>query len=78
MLTPEEIKLIKNCFLFSESKDEELNRFLESGDCFVCSFSKGENIANGGKNEKKLGIILSGKASSISSCERDTSNSSSF
>ena len=54
MLNSEELKLIKSCFLFSGISDEELNCFLESGDCFISSFEQGK---------KRLGIILSGKAS---------------
>ncbi len=65
MLTPEELRVIKTCFLFAKCKDEELNSFLESGDCSVCSFSKGESISNDKKGEKRLGILLSGRASAL-------------
>ena len=40
MLSLEELNLIKGCFLFRKSKEDELQSFLESEDCLVCSFSK--------------------------------------
>lgn len=62
MLNQEELKLIKSCFLFSEMDNEELTCFLESEECFVCSFLKGESIS---KEDQGVGILLSGKASAL-------------
>ena len=60
MLNLEELKLIKACFLFSGISEQELNCFLESEDCFVYSFLKGEIILS---DIQGVGIVLSGKAS---------------
>jgi len=63
MLSTEELKLIKSSFLFADCKESELNEFFKNGECSVCFFKKGESIILGGKEEKRLGILLSGKAS---------------
>ncbi len=67
VLNTEELGIIKSSFLFSLLEDDEFNSFLEGEDCFVRSFSKGENIFIGGDGEKLLGILLSGKASALCS-----------
>ena len=67
MINAQETKIIKASFLFSLMGDDEFNRFLEGGDCFITSFLKGENIFIGGDGEKSLGILLSGKATALCS-----------
>ncbi len=65
MLNAEELELIRSCFLFSEISDAELKAFLAEGECSTCSFSKGETVFTAGEDDKKLGILLSGKARAI-------------
>ena len=65
MLNGEEIKIVRSCFLFSGISDSEFREFLSDGDCFIGSFSKGETVFTAGESDKKLGILLSGKAKAI-------------
>ena len=67
MLNTEEIKIIKSTFLFSQITDDEFKGFVDGNDCFIRSFSKGENIFIGGDGEKSLGILLLGKATALCS-----------
>ena len=70
---PSEYKLLQNCFLFSEMRNDDMNAFLMSSECKILEFSKGEVIF--GKNEVNngLGILLKGKAVAACSTEKDSS-----
>ncbi len=61
MLSSEELTLVRSCFLFADIGKDELNSFWDDKSCFIGKFSKGETVFSAGE-EKKLGILLSGKA----------------
>ena len=65
MLNTEELATVRSSFLFSGISDKEFGEFLEGGDCYVCSFSKGETVFTAGEEDKKLGILLFGKAKAV-------------
>ena len=70
MLNAEELKLVRSCFLFAGVGEAELIEFLSGGECFIDSFSKGETVFTAGEEEKKLGILLFGKAKAVCSEEK--------
>lgn len=65
MLTPEELTLVRSCFLFSDLSEEELAGFFDDGRCYIGSFSKGETVFTAGEEERRLGVLLSGKARAL-------------
>ncbi len=65
MLSAEEKRTVRSSFLFSGISDAEFSEFLSCGDCYIGSFSKGETIFTAGESDKKLGILLFGKAKAI-------------
>jgi len=70
-----DIKILKNCFLFenadmsTEPSYKALSDFLDSDDCLVAEFLKGDVIFGTDSTADKLGILLSGKATAL--CSND-------
>ncbi len=64
-MTTAETEMLRNCFLFSKDSDDEILEFLKSDFCSVSSFSKGETVFGSSADDKKLGILLSGKVSAL-------------
>ena len=65
MLKESDITLLESCFLFSSASKEEIISFTESDFCTVSLFSKGETVFGGENTVKRLGILLSGKATAL-------------
>ncbi len=71
MLTLNDLKILKGCFLFEHLQSNELlklNDFLNSENCSVVQYQKEVSILNDESNYK-LGILLSGKATAVCSEE---------
>ena len=65
MLNGEELALVRSCFLFTDVTEAQLNDFFKDTSFCIQSFSKGETVFTAGKEEKKLGLLLSGKARAL-------------
>lgn len=61
-MTQEILNIISSCRIFSSADPERLREALDSTDCIEASFSAGETIRSPDGSERRVGIILSGRA----------------
>lgn len=76
MLSHNELKILKNCFLF-ENVEIDLEELLNSIDFVVSSFQKGEVLFGDNSKSCHLGILLEGKATAVC-CGSDKSSLKTF
>ena len=69
MLNKEEITLLQNCFLFTDSSSEDIAAFLDCPHSSICYFKRGEQIF-GKEHKGELGILLSGRATASADKEQ--------
>ena len=61
-MTQEILDTISGCRIFSSADPETLREALESSDCFEACFDAGETIRSPEESERRVGVILSGRA----------------
>lgn len=65
MITTQERAVLNDIFLFEDMSDSEADAFFGGWHCELASFNKGESLFS--EDEKRLGVLLSGKAVALPS-----------